>query len=123
LEELEMDHFKRLYQILSRTIHLPQRKKPLPKGGQLVFLSPQDKRLCIGELEYFDEKCARFRTKETGALMHIQTGDIIENASLKQGEKIRDINFKVLGNKGILILKTVTEEELKELPNSAVLTI
>ncbi|MDA3850866.1 MAG: hypothetical protein PF447_06305 [Spirochaetaceae bacterium] len=122
LEELEMDHFKRLYQILSRTIHLPQRKKPLPKGGQLVFLSPQDKRLCSGLLEYNSPDCARFKSRDISSLLNLQKGDLIKDASLKRNDRVVSLHFKVLGNKGSLVLQEITQQEAETPEGVAVLS-
>lgn len=122
IDEIEENRHKKLYDLLTRYYHMPDRPTEVPSPGDLMFRNPLSNRLCMGELKYTSQTEARFMPREASQVLNLQNGDIIQGASLKQNDRISTVNFKVYSNKGTLVLGQISPKPIEENRENIILT-
>lgn len=105
LLELESGMTDSLVDLIQRYLDLHPASKDVKQEGELLFLSPENMRLCTGDIHFLSENLARFIPKDEAAVSSLKNGDRLRNCSLKINNEICSKNFIIHRNKGALLLE------------------
>jgi len=105
LMEMESGKLESLIDLINRYLDLQPTNHQKNREGELLFLNPDNLRLCTGEIHFLNEKTARFIPKDEAAASFLKSGDRLQNCSLKIEDKIYSRNFIINQNNGALILE------------------